>query len=434
MLRNNHSHTPKTSLSVILVVSLLFVPATLAQGTYKTLYAFTGGADGIWPWGGPVFDRAGNLYGTTSWGGAYGWGAIFQLTQNADGSWEKKSLYDFCLIAKCADGSNPAGLIFDGVGNVYGTTGSGGAFGAGTVFMLTPHLDGSWTESVLYSFCSLTNCADGTVPNPGLTFDDKGNLYGMTEDGGAHGSGTVFEVTKNADGNWKESVLYHFCSLTNCTDGYQPFAGLIFDTAGSVYGTTYKGGSAGGGGGTVFKLTPHPDGSWTESVLHSFCALPGCTYGADPATSLIFDEEGNLYGTTYGGGNFSQCSSNGCGLVFQLVPQTSGRWKEKVIHRFTNSNGATPGSALTLDQAGNLYGTARFGGNFNNCYSTGCGVVFELVRNSKGGFDGKVLHYFLAHPGADPVSTLIFDASGNLYGTTSGFNSNKFGSVFEITR
>jgi uncharacterized repeat protein (TIGR03803 family) len=194
--------------------------------------------------------------------------------------------------------------------------------------------------------CSLTNCADGTLPNPGLIFDEKGDLYGTTQAGGSTGSGIVFELTKNTDGSWKESVLYNFCSITNCDDGYQPVAGLIFDTAGSIYGTTYKGGSAGEGGGTVFKLTPHSDGSWTESVLHSFCALRGCTDGASPATSLIFDEEGNLYGTTYGGGSFSQFLGNGCGLVFQLVAEADGGWKEKVIHRFTNTNGASPAGTL----------------------------------------------------------------------------------------
>jgi uncharacterized repeat protein (TIGR03803 family) len=275
-------------------------------------------------------------------------------------------------------------------------------------------------------------CADGTLPNPGLTFDSKGNLYGTAEAGGSKGSGIVFELTKSTEGSWKESVLYNFCSLTDCDDGEQPLAGLIFDAAGSLYGTTYKGGSAGGDGGTVFRLTPHADGSWTESVLHSFCGLTGCTFGAAPAANLIFDEEGNLYGTTYGGGDFNQCYGNGCGLVFQLVPQAGGGWKEKVIHRFTNANGAFPAGALTRDQAGNLYGTARYGGKVNDC-NQGCGVVFELVRNSKGGLNGKVLHYFLARPGADPLSTVIFDSSGNLYGTTSGYDSEKFGSVFEIT-
>ena len=149
---------------------------------------------------------------------------------------------------------------------------------------------------MLYSFCP-RNCRDGAFPFASLIFDQAGNLYGTTYEGGAHGSGTVFQLAPNADGNWRESVLHSFCSRTNCGDGAFPFASLIFDQAGNLYGTTEDGG-AHGDGGTVFKLAPNADGSWRESVLHSFCSRTNCGDGAQPEAGLIFDPAGNLYGTT----------------------------------------------------------------------------------------------------------------------------------------
>jgi uncharacterized repeat protein (TIGR03803 family) len=265
------------------------------------------------------------------------------------------------------------------------------------------------------------------VPIGGLIFDAAGNLYGTTGLGGAHGFGTVFQLTPNADGSWKEKVLHHF---TGGNDGGTPNACPIFDLAGNLYGTTQFGGTS--KNGTVFKLTPNADGSWTESVLHNFNGADG----SDLEGGLILDQAGNLYGTTFFGGSRGSCpgSDSGCGTVFQLTPNADGSWKEKVLHHFTGgAQGAEPYAGLILDQAGNLYGTAEFGGDLSFCMRAGCGVVFKLAPNSKGEWTETVLHYFVDHPGARPLAGLIFDATGNMYSTTLGDGFMSSGSVFEIT-
>ena len=275
-------------------------------------------------------------------------------------------------------------LILDPSGSLYGTTEEGGIQHAGTVFKLTPNADGRWTESVIYSFCSLTNCQDGKFPLAGVIFDEVGNLYGTTEWGGTckDGCGTVFKLAPNADGSWAESVLYRFCSLTNCLDGDGPSSSLIFDKEGNLYGTTVSGGVnvsvCPNDCGTVFKLAPNADGSWTESVLYSFCSLTNCLDGAGPYSGVIFDKDGNLYGTTHGGGNFVSCPfTKGCGTVFELTP-SSGGWTERTLHKFINNgkDGIYPYAGLIFDTVGNLYGTTYNGGDIDVGY--GLGTVFEL--------------------------------------------------------
>jgi uncharacterized repeat protein (TIGR03803 family) len=415
---------------VVIIVIPVLSPGARAASNYKTLHKFTGG--GLEEsFAGLVFDQAGNLYGTTSGGGvglskcgySAGCGTVFKLTPNADGNWRESVLYSFCSRTNCGDGEIPiAGLTFDQAGNLYGMTDGGGATGGGTAFKLTPHSDGSWTESVLYSFCNHPDhCAvgvgSGRLP---LIFDTAGNLYGTTILGGYSGQGTVFKLTPHSDGSWTQSVLHEFTG----EDGSQPL-GVIFDTAGNLYGSAAFGGV--GGSGTVFKLMPQSDGSWTESVLYRFTGMDG-----SQPNSVILDAAGNLYGTA-GGGNFSQCDGNGCGLAFQLTPNADGSWKEKVLHHFTGvPDGGWPGAGMIFDQMGNLYGTTTGGGKLN-CSPIGCGVVFKLAPNSKGGWNEIVLHTFADHPGANPNAGLILDPAGNLYGTTEGDLSTTFGSVFEIT-
>src|ERR1700690_2745696 len=265
------------------------------------------------------------------------------------------------------DGQRPAaGLIFDAAKiNLYGTTNSGGTYGYGTVFELTPQSGGGWTERVLYSFCLQANCTDGAAPYAGLKFDAAGNLYGTTTAGGTYGYGTVFELTPAMGGSWTEQVLYSFCSRTNCTDGAAPYAGLIFDAAGNLYGTTIAGGiyntnsSCTGGCGTVFEMTP-AGGGWTETVLYSFCPAMYCFDGAQPYAGLIFNAAGNLlYGTTYAGGT----GGNG-GTVFELTPAVGGGWTEAVLYSFCPENfceyrfdGFNPYAGLVIDAADDLYGT-----------------------------------------------------------------------------
>jgi uncharacterized repeat protein (TIGR03803 family) len=296
----------------------------------KVLYSFcqqTDCVDGAYPEAGLIEDASGNLYGTTYDGGTFGEGAVFELTPPAAGqtAWTEIVLYSFCSLA-CTDGESPeARLLRDALsGNLYGTTYYGGANDRGVVFELMPPAPGqtAWTEVVLYSFCALGGggCADGANPGARLIGDPSGNLYGTTTGGGAYGGGTVFELTPPAPGQttWTEIVLRSFCAHggRDCTDGAYPYAGLIRDAKGNLYGTTEDGGA--NGGGAVFELTPPAPGqtAWTEKVLYSFCAQGGrdyCTDGAFPEAGLIRDAKGNLYGTTEDGGAYYG------GVVFELV-------------------------------------------------------------------------------------------------------------------
>ena len=322
-------------------------------------------ADGAAPSAGVIFDQKGNLYGTTQYGGTHGAGVAFKLTPK--GKYE--ILYSFCAHDNCTDGYYPAaGLVFDREGNLYGTTPVGGAYGAGVVFKLTPE----GKETVLYSFCPQRGCTDGQNPYAGLVFDLKGNLYGTTLFGGPHaecygyaGCGVVFKLTPDG----KETVLYSFCAQTNCTDGAEPYAGVVFDQKENLYGTTYYGGAY--GYGAVFKLTPEGK----ETVLYSFCPQSGCTDGQNPYAGLTFDLKGSLYGTTLYGGAYDECEGNaGCGVVFKLTP----KGKETVLYSFCAqsyicADGANPYAGLVFDQKGNLYGTVNGGGTYRN------GAVFELT-------------------------------------------------------
>ena len=210
------------------------------------------------------------------------------------------------------------------------------------------------------------------------------------------------------------------------TDGEFMYAGLVFDQKGNLYGATAGGGA--GGNGTVFMLQPKADGSWTESVLYSFT---GGTDGGNPETDLIFDQAGNLYGTTKWGG---KCAfSDGCGVVFELKRQTDGSWVESVLHRFSRRDGFVPTAGLIFDAAGSLYGTTVAGGDLSLHGGSGCGVGFKLAPNSNGKWTETELHRFLDRPGDSPFAGLIFDGSGNLYGTTWGNGTSTFGSVFEVT-
>jgi uncharacterized repeat protein (TIGR03803 family) len=287
-------------------------PTTGGGWTEQVLHSFGNGTDGGEPRASLIFDAAGNLYGTTYGGGIYchsigGCGTVFELTLTAGGNWTEAVLYNFGSFTD--DGYEPsASLIFDAAGNLYGTTQFGGIHGWGTVFELTPTGGGGWSEQVLLNFGT-----GGAFPQAGLIFDAAGNLYGTTSEGGTN-IGTVFELTPNVGGGWTETVLHNFGSGT---DGSYPYAGLIFDAAGNLYGTTQYGGtynSCSGGCGTVFELTPTAGGKWTEQVLLNFNG----TGGANPYAGLIFDAAGHLYGTTQL--TYYNCSGFYCGTVFELMP------------------------------------------------------------------------------------------------------------------
>jgi uncharacterized repeat protein (TIGR03803 family) len=338
--------------------------------------------DGAVPNGGLFMDPAGNLYGTTySGGNASESGVVFELTPNKSRTaWTETVLYTFCRLGQpCADGAGPNdGLIMDAAGNLYGTTGfgGGGAHNGGVVFELTPNKSRTaWTETVLYSFCQARNCADGGVPRAGLIADAAGNLYGTTLSG-------VFELTPNKSRTgWNETVLYSFCSRGGpyCADGKTPVFGVIMDAASNLYGTTVYGGQHRSDDGVVFELTPNKSRTaWTETVLYSFCPVVNCADGQFPGSGLILDGSGNLYGTTQGGGG--GYGYGGDGVVFVLTPSKSRTaWTETVLYSFCPlrncADGQTPGSGLILDGSGNLYGTTGGGGVDGN------GVVFELVKS-----------------------------------------------------
>ncbi|HEX8799106.1 MAG TPA: choice-of-anchor tandem repeat GloVer-containing protein [Terriglobales bacterium] len=295
---------------------LVFKLAPELDGKWSetVLHSFQG-TDGVNPNGDLVFDKAGNLYGTTNAGGGHNLGLVFKLAPELDGKWSETVLHSF----QGTDGANPnGGLIFDRAGNLYGTTYSGGTHNNGTVFKLSPDADGEWTETVLHSF---QGSPDGANPDAGLIFDRVGNLYGPTYGGGTPnfgGYGTVFKLSPELNGEWTETVLHSFQAADNlqAPGGFYPEARLTFDRAGNLYGTTFFGGS-GGAAGVVFKLSPELNGRWIETVMRSFQGYPD---GGEPMGTLIIDSAGHLYGTTTVGGNSGNCFIAGCGTVFQITP------------------------------------------------------------------------------------------------------------------
>ena len=406
-----------------------FQRQSVAQ-TEQILYNFQ---DSTTPFNGPaaglIFDAIGNLYGTTSGAGTNRAGTVFELTSKAGGGWTENTLYTFG--SSSTDGVGPkASLVFDAVGNLYGTTSGGGMSGYGTVFELKPKVGGGWTEKVLHSFGNY----DGS-PNSGLIFDAAGNLYGTTSYNG-YGYGEVFELTRQADGTWTFKVLHIF--NYDGTDGISANGTLVLDPQGNLYGTTVQGGNldCGAGCGTVFELSPGASGAWTESILHDFQQD-----GADgilPVAGLVLDSAGNLYGTTIDGGT-GLCSSGGypgCGTVFELMHNSSG-WTEKIMFNFTGANGYQP-TGLTMDAAGNLYATTEQGGS-GICTSiglVGCGTVFKLTHQADGSWTEKVLHNFSEgkhfskqRDGIQPLGSVVFDASGSLYGTT--YHGGSFGGYYD---
>jgi uncharacterized repeat protein (TIGR03803 family) len=430
----------RSAASVSRVVALVAAFVLLGSGlavcqTESTLFSFPDGNNG-YPLAGLIADANGALYGTTL-GNQQNNGTVFQLVQQG-GSWTENVLYNFTCCQK-GDGENPkGGLIFDKAGNLYGTTYQSPITGGGIVFELSPPKTkgGAWTETTLHTFQTGGQGTDGSNPQANLVMDGKGALYGTTFGGGiGPGLGTVFKLTPPAKqgGKWTERVLYTF---TGGSDGGGIASDVVFDKKGALYGTALGGGTS--NAGVVFKLTPpQHGGSWTESVLYNFT---GGKDGGGPEAGLILDRAGNLYGTTVFGGNGGNNCQNTCGVVFELSPN-GGSWTEKVLHNFTGKkDGGYPVFAkLVLRNNGALYSVTFEGGEPPDCSNqlSGCGVVFKLKPPAtKGGkWSEKVLYTFTnTTDGALPTGTLIFDKKGNLYGTTEISNSYQgFGTVFEIT-
>jgi len=405
-MRNNKLWFAQSKVLMGIVVILTLVSSSWATPKERVIHHFQY-LKGAVPYAGLIFDAQGNLYGTTVQGGTHGRGTAFELSPTAGGGWTETVLYSF---NNAPDAANPyGGLVLDTAGSLYGTTYYGGTSNRGAVYKLTRGSNGTWTESVLYSF------ADGN-PTGALVFDAKGNLYGTTSnDGVTYHAGTVFELTPASGGNWNASVLYSFKGSGN-GDGDSPYCGLIFDAAGNIYGTTELGGAK--DEGTVFKLT-RSKGVWTESLLYSFT---GQSDGYDPYAGVTMDGSGNLYGTTLSS-------------AFELKPTSGGGWQFILLHPLTGSNGGRLASysGVVLDQQGNLYGTTLQGGT--GCNYPGCGIVFKLAPQSDGSWKETVLHNFeSADDGSYSAAGVILDKMGNLYGTTNyGGGEFGYGTVFEIT-
>jgi len=330
--------------------------------TTSVLHNFRGAPDGAYPFAGLVMDSAGNLYGTTFSGGnssidcSGGCGTVFEISPNGSGGWTTTVIHNFNGVG----GQWPfAGLVLDGAGNLYGTTGAGGSHGFGVVFEMSPDGSGGWTTAVLHNFGGGN---DGQNPKAGLSFDGAGNLYGTTTGGGLTFLGVVFEMSPNGSGGWTERIIHNF---GQGNDGYIPQVGsLIFDSLGNLYGTCEEGGSH--MLGTAFEMSPNGSGGWTEKVIHNFGSG---TDGVNPFAGLILDGTGNLYGTTTGGGGV------GDGTAFMMTPNGSGGWTESVLHNFGQGrDGSVPtGAGLVLDGSGNLYGMTSAGGSHD------LGTVFEVT-------------------------------------------------------
>lgn len=381
------------------------------------------------------------------------------------------------------NGANPqAGLISDAAGNLYGTTTQGQFYGV--VFKLSRNKQGQWVESVLHSFTGGYSGPDGSHPSGEVVLDSAGNLYGTTSSGGSLGCGTAYKLSPTASGPWKETILHNFGCYP--TDGAVPTGGLIFDSAGNLYGVTGEGGSGDCnddegdppfGCGTVYELLPTAGGGYSESILYNF------TTGNEsyPSGSLAFDKSGNLYGTAEQGGTGEYCYYYGCGTVFELTKSGTG-WTESTIYSLTGlDDGDTPISgvvfdsagnmyvtgsgeytygglfelspsgsswtettlytftsglwgpqgAVVLDSAGNVYGTAFGGGNLTDCNKAGCGGIYEVSHGSSGWTESTIYEFTGGSDGAAPFATLLRESSGALL-TTTYDGANGVGSIFEL--
>jgi uncharacterized repeat protein (TIGR03803 family) len=405
-------------------------PVSARSYKYRVLYSFckqANCADGEEPVATLLMDQAGNLYGTTGAGGAQNDGTVFELTPGDTQKWKHKVLYSFCSQANCPNGGYSS-LIVDTSGNLYGTTGQSTDSDGGVVFELKPKQGGGWSYRLLYTFpCSSGECPNGSIPS-GLTYlgaaagqpyDGTSPLFGSTEVGGTGATahfGVAFKLEPRNRG-WKQTVLYNFCSLPNCTDGGTPYGPPVMDSAGRLFGTTAQGGGGDNGGDENFAGTVYSITGTNESVIYDFCSLSNCADGGSPQSPVFLDNFGRLVGTTTFGGAHGPASS---GTLFAV----SGA-SVQVLDSF--SDGARPSAGVIEDSAGHIFGVIPAGGDAN-----GDGVVFEY----RGGAQ-HVLHIFCSAAGcADgctPMGGLIMDASGNIYGTTSQCGAGNGGTVFELS-
>ena len=394
-------------------IVFIFLAATTIVSPAQTVTALFDfdSANGAQPEGSLIQGTDGNFYGTTFKGGTNNFGTVFKMTPTGTQS----TLYNFCPQSGCADGSNPIGQLVQGTdGNFYGVTNTGGdntyilcTTGCGTVFKLTP----GGTLTTLYSFCSFTDCGDGAVPYAGLVQGIDGNFYGTTYYGGAKGYGEIFEITPSGT----LSIMHSFCSTIQngqCTDGYNPRAGLTSDGLGTLYGTTFYGGAF--GQGAIFQI---PTTGGSLKTMYSFCPNSGgCADGMNPQAPITIGSDGNFYSTTYVGGANE-------GTVFKLTP--SGTLT--TLYSFGGTDGATPTAGVVEGLDGNFYGTTNGGGTGNY------GTIFQITPAGK----LTTVHSFDFGDGRTPNLGLLLASDGKFYapssyGGTSSNCTNGCGTIYSL--
>jgi len=401
--------------SVFTLLITLKVAHAEGADKYKILHSFKGQPDGGGVFAGLALDARGNLYGTTSGGGAYAEGTVFELKPNPGGRWTEVILHSFCRPDHCNDGSLPMdGVTVDPPGNLYGVS--------GVIFQMTQG-PGGWSFKIIYG-----NAGDAMPPNndPGecdLLLDATGDLYSSCFSFGKNYNGAISELWPGTHG-WKEKNLFDLCLHPRngvCVGGNYPEFRLAWDAAGNLYGVTTEGGVD--KAGVAYELE-RTGGEWQEHVLHSFPAFSGDGY--PPSAGVVVDGSGNIYGTTFQGGN-----GDNNGTVYELSRQQDGHWKETILYDFHNGDqdGGSPRGGLVFDKAGSLYGTTTAGGDAS-CL---CGVVFKMTSQSDGKWKYRVLHRFTGADGYSPQAGVILDNKGNLYGTTTEGGPGGYGVVFEIT-
>lgn len=403
------------NVNVVLLSAMLVLFGVVARAQSLTvIHNFTGGSDGAYPSTGLTIDSAGHLYGTAFSGGANHYGTVFFLTASGSG-WNFATLHSF---AAGSDGAGPMSRpLLRPDGSLYGSTSAGGTgtcftsngyHGCGIIYKISPPrgpIGLTWSMAVLYRF----NGTDGSYPQGDLTFDSSGYIYGTAVNGGSYSWGLIYSLVPS-NGAWTEDILYQ---ARNDGDGQFPMGGVTFDNSGDLYGIM-----AGGGRfnhGTVYQLARAGSG-WQESTVHTF-TFQG-NDGAQPNGGLIKDAAGNLYGTTI------HLPGSG-GSAFELTP-SGGTWNDDMLSGFQGGIGLGPYDKLLMDSAGDLYGTTFADGAY------GMGSVFKLTRTS-GGWSYRSLHDFTGgRDGGNPMSALVMDASGNLYGTASDGGQYGRGVVFKI--
>jgi uncharacterized repeat protein (TIGR03803 family) len=386
-----------------------------------------------------VFGPSGNLYGSAVLGGTTetvcdndGCGVIYELAPNGSGEWAQNTLHMF----SGSDGFWPqSGVVLDQAGNIYGTTEWGGPClttgcgpnclisGCGVAYELSPAGGGQWNFKILHAF---TGGADGANPWGNLILDASGNLYGGTVLGGSltkcptEGCGVIFELSPQANGSWKETVLHTFAQ----TDGDQTYGGLTLDPAGNLFGTTAHGGPV--GWGVVFRLAPGSSGKWTYSIVHAFS---GYSDGANPAGNLLIDRAGNIFGATTDGGVHACGGDEGCGVIFGISRSPTGEWIKHNIYTVPSSGSTSAVGSIAADSSGNLYETLLGSGGIY-------GAVIELSPGSSGWTESTVFDFSGIATGEYPNGGVVLDSAGNLYGATrtGGSGSCSCGVVYEIVR